>query len=270
MNDLQKKLLNMMKDFHHFCEENEITYYIIGGTLLGAVRHKGFIPWDDDIDIIIPRKDYNKLEYLKNKLPKYLTIMTSGYTSESGTFAYQKLVNKETTLIENINDYRLMGIYIDIFPLDGAGQTPISSKFRYIYIKFLIYVLWFNGSTKNSSKFFKRLILKVCKLFDNRYIYKVISTSLSKKKWDKYKFSGNFMGAYGYTEILPSYYYGKPILYEFEDTKFYGPEYFDLFLKHIYGADYKKLPPVEKRFSHHEYDFVNLEESYEVFYIKNN
>lgn len=269
MNQIQAKLLSMMKIFHNFCEENNITYYIIGGTLLGAIRHEGFIPWDDDIDVIIPRDDYNKLFLLKDKLPNELTILTKGYKNESGTFSYQKLVDKKTTLIENNNEMRIMGIYIDIFPLDGAAKTYIGSKIKYIKIKGLIYLLWFNGTTKDNPRISRKVFIKIAKCFENRKIYRLISKKLSKSDWNKNYYCGNFMGAYGFTEILPSSYYGKPQLYKFENTLFYGPEKATLYLEHIYGENYNQLPPVDKRFSHHEYEYLNLDEPFANYYERN-
>ncbi|MFB8588364.1 phosphorylcholine transferase LicD [Enterococcus casseliflavus] len=270
MSDLQKKLLNMMKDFHEFCENNNIKYYVIGGTFLGAVRHKGFIPWDDDIDIIIPRSDYNRLKSLEHKLPKNLELMTKGFKNEKGTFAYQKLVDRNTTLVENINEKRILGIYIDIFPLDGAGKTFLGSKLRYYWIKSLVYVLWFNGNTQHNNKGLKSLIIKLSKIFDNRKIYEFISSQLEKVDWIESRYSGNFMGAYGFTEIIPTEIYGRPTLYKFEDTFFYGPENFHEFLKHIYGDKYGELPPIERRVSHHEYEYINIHQPFDEYYKSQN
>ena len=99
--DLQLALLNMMKSFHEVCQENNITYYMLGGTCLGAIRHSGFIPWDDDMDVGIPRKDYEKLcRIAKDILPSNLALRYYTNTANS-PFHFVKLINTNTTLIEN-------------------------------------------------------------------------------------------------------------------------------------------------------------------------
>ena len=107
---LHNRLLSMMKSFHNFCEDNNIRYYMIGGTALGAIRHKGFIPWDDDVDIGVPRPDYEKLLTLESQLPKGLEFLYYKNTSESPVH-YVKLVDSNTTLIERFYLNLSLSIY---------------------------------------------------------------------------------------------------------------------------------------------------------------
>ena len=121
MTDLQIKLLSMLDTFHKICIENNLSYYVVGGTALGAIRHKGFIPWDDDIDVGMPRDDYEKFKNLAKTL--YLSEYEFEFSGKKDfTYTYGKMYDTTTTLIEN-NRYRICrGIFIDIFPIDGLGN----------------------------------------------------------------------------------------------------------------------------------------------------
>lgn len=263
LTETQRILLIMLKDFHQFCQKYSIQYYIIGGTFLGAVRHKGFIPWDDDIDVGIPREDYNKLFNNKSKLPDYLRLMTTGYKKNTTSYAYAKLCNRETTLIENLNERRIEGIYIDIFPLDGAGNSMLESKLVFMVSRFLTRLLSINGSD-NNFKGWRRLVTILVQKIDNEKLQKKITNQLSKKSFHDNKYVGNLLGAYKYREVILRTIFGSPSPYIFEEIEVYGPEISDQFLKHIYG-NYMELPPKEERQSHHEYELINLEKGFETY-----
>ena len=116
---LHNKLFRLLGIFHRFCESNNLNYYAIGGTALGMKRHKGFIPWDDDVDIGMPRADYDKFVFLANRLPADTEIKFYANTSDYPHHAL-KLIDKTTTLIENDYQNIIGGLYLDIFPLDGG------------------------------------------------------------------------------------------------------------------------------------------------------
>lgn len=117
--------IEMLKSFHEFCKENALRYYIIGGTAIGALRHHGFIPWDDDIDLGMPRKDYNKLISTYNKKrtnDRY--ILESPYTKNKDyCYTYSKLYDSKTLLVEKLKKEFVRGVFIDIFPIDGVGAS---------------------------------------------------------------------------------------------------------------------------------------------------
>ena len=122
--EIKEILLKMLGWFHNFCEENNLRYFAVGGTLLGAVRHKGFIPWDDDVDVGMPRADFEKLEKLiGNKENGRYYFETPSSDRKGYYYAYGKLFDTTTTLVENLRDKLPMGVYIDVFPFDGVGET---------------------------------------------------------------------------------------------------------------------------------------------------
>ena len=129
---IQDKILSILKEFINICEENNLTYYALGGTLLGAVRHKGFIPWDDDIDIGMPREDYEKFKKVApNSLPnnyKFLSEDTANYKK-----AFSVIRDDSTKIIMNYSKEELVeSLWIDIFPLDGMLLPQLREKFMSI------------------------------------------------------------------------------------------------------------------------------------------
>ena len=141
MNEIQKVELNLLKEFVKVCEKNNLRYFMVGGSALGCVRHKGFIPWDDDIDVAMPREDYEKFMKMQDELPSYCFIQNYK-TDPHYIYNYGKLRDSRTTFIESYYKYHRInhGVWIDIFPLDGISSKMKPSK------KFApkLYYFWFN------------------------------------------------------------------------------------------------------------------------------
>lgn len=125
MTEIQLKLLDMLKWFHEFCIENKLRYYALGGTMLGAIRHKGFIPWDDDIDVGMPREDYDKMIELVIDKQDEKYRLEKPLQNKDFVYQYCKLYDTSTTLVENTRYKTKRGVYLDIFPLDGIGLSLI-------------------------------------------------------------------------------------------------------------------------------------------------
>lgn len=264
MNELQNKLLNIMIWFHEICEKNNLTYFMLGGTMLGAVRHKGFIPWDDDMDVGMPRKDYMKFISLTSKLDDKNYLVESIYKSGKG-FSYPacKIYDKTTTLIEHTRRPLKRGIFLDVFPLDAVDFEPKKIKSILLKHKFLLAqraaLRKGRKLLKNLSVAFSRVIPYSDKLIIKRLILldkKIIN--LKTKNSSNY---ANFYGAWGIKEVIPISVFGRPKLYEFEGKHFYGPERFDDYLRNLY-SNYLELPPIEKRKTHHDFIMMDLEKPF--------
>lgn len=268
MTELQKKLLNMFSWFHDFCVENNLRYYALGGTALGAVRHNGFIPWDDDIDVGMPREDYEKLRVMSG-----IQYNDSNYCFEFPSnkkdfvYAYGKLYDKTTTLVENTRYKTKRGIFIDIFPLDGMGNTEENALAKFKKIQNLNNVIhtricairkereWY----KNLAIIFSRIIPDF--IIDARRITNKIDLIGSENSFDDSAYVGNCFGAWHEKEIHKKTIYGKPTLCKFENIHIYIQENADAYLRGLYG-NYMKLPPIEKRVTHHDYLLIDLSKGY--------
>ena len=266
MNTVQKKLLEMLEWFHSYCSNNGLKYFAVGGSMLGAVRHGGFIPWDDDIDVALPRPDYEKLlQFFSDREGQY--FLESPYTGNSDyLYSYAKLYDTGTTLVEHTRRDCKRGLYIDVFPLDGIGDTDQEVDKNFSKVDRLNMFLMTRtcayekrrGLAKNAAIFASRLIPSFV-VNDKKLSIKVDKTA-SSFGYDK-KYVANLMGAYRRKEVMEKKIFGKPTEYKFENITVYGVEHYEEFLTHIYG-DWRKLPPEEKRKTAHNYVEMDLNKSY--------
>jgi lipopolysaccharide cholinephosphotransferase len=250
---LHKIQIELLDEFASICDKNNLTYFLTAGTLLGAVRHKGFIPWDDDLDVGMPRYDYEKF------LDIYLSIEKSKYyllscRSPENTVChyepYAKLCKKGTVFAENhIDKKKYCGIWIDIFPYDNCVQflVPLHTKlaksiWRLYRIKAHIDI------PKNKVKYIIGKIL--CLFFPLQFL-----NILEKKLYllfnnIKTRYITFFSGKYGYKYETHNINEIYPLTKLFFEEKYYNvPGNWNNFLKKLYG-DYMKLPPVEQRTTH--------------------
>ena len=181
---IQDKILTILKEFISICKDNNLTYYALGGTLLGAVRHKGFIPWDDDIDIGMPREDYEKFKKIaSNALPenyKFLSEDTSNYKK-----AFSVIRDDSTKIIMNYsNEEQEESLWIDIFPLDGMPTNPLKKKYhsyRYLYTRMMVQLSQFNSlvnQKKENRPWLEKVIIRIANVVK---IEKVVSFSIYRQ-----------------------------------------------------------------------------------------
>lgn len=266
--ELKEKLIEMFSWFHDFCVENGLCYYALGGTMLGAKRHEGFIPWDDDIDVGMPRRDYEKLwELLKGKhIGKYV-METPDTKADDYFYPFSKIYDTSTTLIENTRSKIKRGIYIDIFPLDGIGNSVQESKRNYgiIQRKYNLLLTRATGIRKGRSflkNFFVVLIRFVPEfILNSKKILKQVTDLCKRYEYDSCIWGGNLVGAWRFKEVMKTEIMGEPKLYKFENIMIYGASDADAYLTNLYG-NWRKLPPEEKRVTHHDYICCDLHKSY--------
>ena len=266
LRDIQLRLIAMLQFFHEYCEDYHLRYYLIGGSMLGAVRHNGFIPWDDDIDVGMPRSDYDRLSALFSESGKFV-LETNHSTDENYFFPFSKLYDTSTTLIENKKHQLVRGLYIDIFPLDGCGNTKRESVFwtKRIGWKLLLLKL-LNSPDKKERGFIKNLGIQIVRLLpapivNKNKLKRQIEKLCKKHSFDTSEYAGAIVGAWGVREIMKRQWFGEPKLYTFESIQVYGVQMYDEYLYKLYG-DWHKYPQEVKRVPHHDYILLDLNKPY--------
>lgn len=253
---IQKLNLEMMKEFDKFCRENKIKYYLAGGTLLGAVRHKGFIPWDDDVDIMMLRKDYDKLIALKSKI-KNENPERQLVSVRDKTFArdYARYIRKDYSKIENHveeNDCPYLGM--DIFPILFVPTIDflywLHVKFYYIFrVLMSIATSKANTGTTKCRRIIRNILRPLTQMIGKYRIARWCETIGGiYHKFCKQSVAA-MSGAAGLKERWKYSDCKEQIELNFEDTQFWAPLNYDIHLKTLYG-DYMKLPPEDKRITH--------------------
>jgi lipopolysaccharide cholinephosphotransferase len=267
LRDLQLVTVDILVEFDRICQEYGLTYYLGFGTLLGAVRHKGYIPWDDDIDLCMPRKDFDKfvqVAYKKVHYPFQVCYHTmDNYTSFSFNF---RVENSRVCIVRNIGGIdKELPAWISVFPIDGLPKKKVQQKRQERIISYLYTLLRFARSAKNGyGKSDKNILekigvvinkyLRIGKLLEPRKMARAINNQLRKFDYDMsdqvfvYTFNK-------YKSIYEKKWFDKPQMIEFEGKLFPAPSDYDAFLKRCYG-DYMKLPPVEQRKPSHSVDFI--------------
>lgn len=260
----QLALLELLKEFDRVCRKNNIRYMLFAGTLLGAVRHKGFIPWDDDLDVVMPRDDYERLLVLPEGEFNSERFFLQKEFSEHWPMFFSKLRMNGTTCIERFipkdRDIHL-GVYIDIFPLDNLSDSKLIRKVQFFLSKVVIAkALDRRGYLTDSKK--KKLFMAFCRLLPARAIHRAV---IQRKRCDS-EYVHTFFGAASKYErnVYPREYFTSETEVEFEGGTYPAPVAPEELLTHLYG-DYMRIPPESERGCKVHAEFVDLENSYKKY-----
>lgn len=270
MNELQQRLCDILFWFHDFCEKEQLTYYMCYGTFLGAVRHSGFIPWDDDIDICMPRNDYEKCKSIFEKVNNqidYYYLESPYMDAKDYLYTYNKLYDIRTTMIESTRVNCRRGVFLDIFPLDGAGNT-LDDGIKYYkrincyknLLKTRTWTLNSNNSIIINFAIIAGRMIPSC-IFDDKKIAKKIDSIAKKRNYNEFNYVGCLLGPYNNKEVIKRSIFGNPKPYNFEGKCLYGPEQYDEYLTNIYG-DWKRIPNDDKKNTEHNFLFIDLNHSF--------
>lgn len=255
--EIRQRLLGILIELNDFCEENNIHYYLCAGTLLGAIRHKGFIPWDDDIDIAMSRPFYDKLQDIARHNDVFhghykIVIYQNGTTH----YPFMKVLDTETYTEQSYtNETNENSLWVDIFPFDGV-PADISAR-KHLYHKELIvrktlnltYAKIGDGKTKFKA-IVKPLLIPFAKLYGADRANKKIDQLCRSYGYDNAKYVGDIIwGAYN-SEIMLKKNFENFVYVSFEGHKFRTMSCWDQYLTDLYG-DYMQLPPKSERENHH-------------------
>lgn len=258
---LQEELLEILIEFDRICRKRNIPYFLYGGTLLGAVRHKGFIPWDDDIDVAMLRKDYNEFKKVVNEeLNTEKFFFQTQETDKNYNWVFGRLRKQNTLFIrygqQHLNHHN--GIFLDVFPLDNISESRMLQKTTIFMAKFCKRILWSSVGKKQSDfiitrylytlldKIPKKMIVELFELFaiSNRDTSLLVGHSIShaifQRKW-----------------------LDTSCELEFEGYKYYVPFFYNKILKDRYG-NYLELPPEEERRGHHYVSYIMFSDGEEI------
>lgn len=252
-NEIQQCCLGILRKFDEYARDNGITYYMAGGTLLGAVRHHGFIPWDDDIDLMVPRPDYERL-ISEFKDERYSILSCEHDPDYTVPFArmWDRHTRIEYEMFQNVD----FGAFIDIFPIDGYPESELINKIHVWRLKWKR--LKINISSKNyfsdheKYKPVKKLLKRFIRKAPNFYC-RDMNTYAMSRSFDTSKYVGvTTTTVHIFSERNPKSIFRKTIMLPFENMMLPAPSGWNTYLRHLYG-DYTVLPPEEKRISEHEF-----------------
>ena len=256
----QQCSLNILIAVDKICRQYNIPYFITNGTLLGAVRHKGFIPWDDDMDIAMLRPDYETfISVLSSHLPEPLEFVGPN-TSDKYPMELGKVIDGSTTLIERWSYNQLGGVYLDVWPLDAVSDKRWQRRLHFSAYKVMNRLLYMRNRDPYKrghgvSSWWPRIVQS---LFKNSTLQRWMHKVQTACDFDKH--DGICMLDNGEKSIISKQVIGKRKEYEFEGQLFYCPEDYDTYLRALYG-EYMELPPENKRRVHRP-DYVDFEHSY--------
>lgn len=257
---LQLRILRILTAIDHVCQQHQLRYYIWAGTMIGAIRHKGFIPWDDDIDIAMPRPDYEKLiAHCQEWLPEPYELV-SAETDKSYPLPFGKVQDASTTLIERTHLHYLGGIYIDVFPIDGVPANALMRRWHfacYEYWKRVLYLIH-RDPYKHGHGPSSWIPLLCRKVYTMEGVQRKIRHLLLKYDYEQSPLVADYDD--GSKGAMPKSILGIPTPYDFEGEKVRGVEQYDTYLTRKYG-DYMTIPDGNHQ-RQHNFHLLDLEKSY--------
>ena len=242
--------IEILDDIVSFCEEHGLRYFLAYGTLLGALRHKGYIPWDDDIDIHMPRPDYERFLELYNRRESKNCVVTHEIERKY-LVPFAKVYRKGTIVNEFFYKQSVFGVYVDIFPIDGIKKRSqawwCGQCIKFMYIKTFIFC--------NRQTIARKLRIALTKLillpFPSHFILGRIRKISTRYSIDECDNVCSFGSRTATREILPKSVFNDYTMLTFEGKEYRAPKGYDTYLRQKYG-NYMQLPPEDKRVSTHD------------------
>ena len=253
MKKLHEVELEILKEFKRICEKNNLRYFAVGGTLIGTIKYQSFIPWDDDVDIGMPREDYEKFLSIGNKEIKKDYFIQSGKDYKTDWVPFIKIRKKYTIANEQSTDHidYPKGIFIDVFPYDEVPKNDgFVFKLRSNIIRILVETVMYKWKIKKLKDCRRKIFVFLFSAFSKKQLKKMTYKLMTLTNNKGYKYMTSFCGAYTMkkeTHLKSTLL--EPTSGDFEDIKINIPKDSDKFLKQIYG-NYHEDPPKEKRVNH--------------------
>jgi lipopolysaccharide cholinephosphotransferase len=263
LQDHQKALLRLLEEFDRVCRVLQIPYVLFAGSMLGAVRHQGFIPWDDDIDVMMLRPDYERFMREADAVLDRETFYLQKEFSEHWPMFFSKLRLNHTACLEKYHPkdpQSHQGVYIDVFPCDDAANTELGRGLQFLASKVVI-AKGLDRRGYDTDNIGKKLFMAICRVLPQKpFLW------LTTKKNENSKMVHSFYAAArGYAKnVYPRRFFENRCNMMFEGKTYPIPEEYDALLKILYG-DYHQIPPPEKRACKRHVLLLDLENSYEQY-----
>lgn len=254
--EFKAECLLILSEVDAFCKHNNINYSLAYGTMIGAIRHKGFIPWDDDIDILMLREDYDRFVSMFNQKASGRFYVASSESDCQFPYAFAKICDNHT--ICNDYGYDKHGVGIDLFPIDKLPMDDkqlkelVDSQHRIWYI-FMIKMLKWRKDRSFAKNVFAVVSAFFARMIPYSYLHKKLKANTLKYKDILDYRLGCLYSPYGMKDAMDKSIFSDFISVDFEDYKFSCLNHYDDYLRHLYG-DYMKLPPVDQQVSHHDFE----------------
>ena len=261
LDEHKKIMLNILVEFARFCDEHGLMYFLDAGTLIGAVRHKGFIPWDDDVDVNMPQKDYDRFIEITRSAGGYMSQHMQVEYPEDTIYPFLKISDDRTVLVEFPDKNPMeVGVYIDVFPKYGIGDKKLTTKCICGICGFLGLIHWFNkysiyAWSRPGHSVLQRLIAWI-----GRKTVKKCLGPIKVQSWVMHSYAKHHpletckyvttLTNGEYHKLAPKECFDGFQLLEFEGVLFKGPQDYDTYLHCLYKEDYMQLPPEDKRVHH--------------------
>lgn len=259
--EIKDVLIQLLVSIHNYCEQENLSYFLSYGSLIGAIRHKGFIPWDDDIDICMPRKDYETLIKHYNEKQTGTTVLISPENDPDYYVTSAKLLDTRTVMKEHVSVDKTIGVYLDIFPIDywpDDREHAIKQNKKITFLRKMLTLKNLQIDPKRGC--IKNLIvmlghIALIGIGRRKLINKIISVSTmyNENRTPKYAGVVSESDHYGIREIMPVEWMQRITKATFEGKEYKIPAYYDSILSQLYG-DYMSFPPKTEQISHHGYD----------------
>ena len=268
---MQHRGLEMLLYFKEICDKNGLLFYFCGGCCIGAVRNKGFIPWDDDVDVFMPRPDYEKLIQIWDSqadTSRYSLQVTTKDRLTQNMFA--TICDNNTTFIKSyqanldINH----GLALDILPLDGCPSGRLARKKQLFWA--LIYSLYIIGQPpRNHGRLVcaaGQVLLAIAPSKGLRYkLWKMAERKMTKYPIDKCSYITELCSGPRYMKLeYPAEIFSSAVMAEFEGYMLPIPKGYDAYLRMAFG-DYMQIPPKEQQVCHHEFEMIDMDHSYKIY-----
>ena len=257
LSQIKQTELDILRYFKAFCEKENIRFFLSNGTLLGAVKYGGFIPWDDDVDVFVPRKDYDRLMHIFPDTERYRLF--SFEREKHYRFPFAKLCDMTTEKVEdNVNNGVTLGVDIDIFPLDAwEDDYRLACKQAEQVnqqIRWLAFLKCRKAQSVNPAKrYLKSIVLSAAPYACGPLIHRMCCVARRNESNPSPKWLGCVSWCiYGRREIVPAEVFAQTTPVLFEGDQYPAPAGYDAYLRSLYG-DYTQDPPKEKQITHHRF-----------------